>query len=241
MFRWSVFYEMWMECDSVEEKAELRQAIMEYGLFGTEPPKKFKRDFVNVRFILEKNKSLRKKRSDAWKKWWAPEWNSNAVKNWEIIWKQAKQTKQTKTSKTSEIEIEREIEKESIYNPQEAELKIQQGINSIKAERIWNLILKKWNEVMDKHEVMSTELKNRCFNFETVDMEHIEKIMKNYKRIRDKTIEKWLESLFYFQLTEWQLVDFLKFMNKLDWSYQEVIPRLAKGDCKEIAIRKLKS
>lgn len=68
MFRCSVFYEMGMECDSQEEKAELWQAIMEYGLFGTEPPSKFKRDFVNIRFILEKNKTLKQKRSEAWKK-----------------------------------------------------------------------------------------------------------------------------------------------------------------------------
>lgn len=65
MFRCSVFYEMGMECDSQEEKAELWQAIMEYGLFGTEPPSKFKRDFVNIRFILEKNRTLKEKRSEA--------------------------------------------------------------------------------------------------------------------------------------------------------------------------------
>jgi hypothetical protein len=56
---------MGMECDSQEEKAELWQAIMEYGLFGTEPPSKFKRDFVNIRFILDKNKTLKQKRSEA--------------------------------------------------------------------------------------------------------------------------------------------------------------------------------
>jgi hypothetical protein len=34
-------------------------------MFGKEPPQKFKRDFVNVRFILDKSKSLKQKRSDA--------------------------------------------------------------------------------------------------------------------------------------------------------------------------------
>lgn len=67
MFRGSVFYEMWMACETTEERAELWQAIMEYWMFGKEPPQKFKRDFVNVRFILEKSKSLKQKRSDAWK------------------------------------------------------------------------------------------------------------------------------------------------------------------------------
>lgn len=99
MFRWSVFYELGMTCDNIEERAELRQAIMEYGLYGKEPPEKFKRDFVNIRFILDKSKKISYLRSEAWKKWWAKKWNQNAVKNFE---KQAKQAKQAKTNKTSE-------------------------------------------------------------------------------------------------------------------------------------------
>jgi hypothetical protein len=31
---------------------------MEYGLYGKEPPQKFKRDFINIRFILEKSKKI---------------------------------------------------------------------------------------------------------------------------------------------------------------------------------------
>jgi hypothetical protein len=54
-----------MECDTAEERAELWQAIMEYGLFGKEPPKKFKRDFVNIRFILNKSKKISYLRSKA--------------------------------------------------------------------------------------------------------------------------------------------------------------------------------
>ena len=99
MFRWSVFYELWMECDTAEERAELWQAIMEYGLFGKEPPQKFKRDFINIRFILDKSRKISHLRSVAWKKWWAKKWNENAVKNTE---KQQNKQKQAKTSKTSE-------------------------------------------------------------------------------------------------------------------------------------------
>ncbi|MBO7444265.1 MAG: hypothetical protein J6T69_05555 [Methanobrevibacter sp.] len=47
-----------MACDNIEERAELWQAIMEYGLYGKEPPQKFKRDFINIRFILEKSKKI---------------------------------------------------------------------------------------------------------------------------------------------------------------------------------------
>lgn len=99
MFRWSVFYEMGMACDTIEEKAELWQAIMEYGLYGKEPPQKFKMVFVNIRFILDKSHKISEIRSQAWKKWWAKKWNQNAVKNYQ---KQAKQPKQAKTNKTSE-------------------------------------------------------------------------------------------------------------------------------------------
>jgi len=68
MFRWSVFYELGMACDNIEERAELWQAIMEYGLYGKEPPQKFKRDFINIRFILEKSKKISYLRGQAWKK-----------------------------------------------------------------------------------------------------------------------------------------------------------------------------
>lgn len=100
MFRWSVFYELGMACDNVEERAELWQAIMEYGLYGKEPPQKFKRDFINIRFILDKSRKISYLRSEAWKKWGAKKWNQNAVKNFEKYQKQAKQPKTNKTSET---------------------------------------------------------------------------------------------------------------------------------------------
>lgn len=100
MFRWSVFYELGMACDNIEERAELWQAIMEYGLYGKEPPQKFKRDFINIRFILEKSKKISYLRSEAWKKWGARIGNQNAVKNFEKYQKQAKQAKTNKTSET---------------------------------------------------------------------------------------------------------------------------------------------
>jgi hypothetical protein len=54
-----------MECETAEERAELWQSIMEFGLYGKEPPQKFKRDFVNVKFILNRSKQISKKRSTA--------------------------------------------------------------------------------------------------------------------------------------------------------------------------------
>jgi hypothetical protein len=54
-----------MACDNIEERAELWQAIMEYGLYGKEPPQKFKVVFVNIRFILDKSKKISYLRSEA--------------------------------------------------------------------------------------------------------------------------------------------------------------------------------
>ena len=116
MFRWSVFYELGMACDNIEERAELWQAIMEYGLYGKEPPQKFKRDFINIRFILDKSKRISYLRSEAWKKWWAKQWNQNAVKNFEKYQKQAKQAKTNKTSETYSISYSNSISSNDISN-----------------------------------------------------------------------------------------------------------------------------
>lgn len=67
MFRCSLFYELGMQCDTVEEKAELWQSIMEYWLYWKEPPQKFKLLFVNIKFILGRSKEISEKRSEAWK------------------------------------------------------------------------------------------------------------------------------------------------------------------------------
>ena len=90
MFRGSLFYELGMACDTIEEKAELRQAIMEYGLYGKEPPEKFKLVFLNIRYILKKSKEISDERSKAWQKhsgnqytqWdWKRKSNNKAQKN----------------------------------------------------------------------------------------------------------------------------------------------------------------
>ena len=98
MFRWSVFYEMWMACDSLEERAELWQAIMEYWLYEKEPPQKFKRDFVNIRFILDKSKSLKQKRSDAWK-----QHTGNQYTQWDSKRKSNQQAQKTSVEQMEQV------------------------------------------------------------------------------------------------------------------------------------------
>ena len=98
MFRGSVFYEMWMACETAEERAELWQAIMEYWMFGKEPPQKFKRDFVNVRFILDKSKSLKQKRSDAWK-----QHTGNQYTQWDSKRKSNQQAQKTSVEQMEQV------------------------------------------------------------------------------------------------------------------------------------------
>lgn len=98
MFRGSVFYEMWMACETAEERAELWQAIMEYWMFWKEPPQKFKRDFVNVRFILEKSKTLKQKRSDAWK---SHTWNQYT--KWDEKRKATQQAQKTSVEQMEQV------------------------------------------------------------------------------------------------------------------------------------------
>ena len=89
---------MWMACETAEERAELWQAIMEYWMFGKEPPQKFKRDFVNVRFILDKSKSLKQKRSDAWKQ---HTWNQYT--KWDSKRKATQQAQKTSVEQMEQV------------------------------------------------------------------------------------------------------------------------------------------
>jgi len=90
---------MWMACETAEERAELWQAIMEYWMFNKEPPQKFKRDFVNVRFILEKSKTLKQKRSDAWK---SHTWNQYT--KWDEKRKTTQQAQKTSVEQMEQTE-----------------------------------------------------------------------------------------------------------------------------------------
>ena len=66
---------------------------------------------VQTRFTLDKSHDISDSASERWKLGWAPKWNQNAKKNWDIISKQANSSKnKLKQTKTSEVEVEEEIE-----------------------------------------------------------------------------------------------------------------------------------
>jgi len=75
---------------------------------------------VQTRFTLDKSHDISDSASERWKLGWAPKWNQNAKKNWEIIQKQANSSKnklkQTKTSEVEEeVEYKRNIKEKNTY------------------------------------------------------------------------------------------------------------------------------
>lgn len=66
---------------------------------------------VQTRFTLDRSHDISDSASERWKLGWAPKWNQNARKNWDIISKQANSNKNNlKQTKTSEVEEEVEVE-----------------------------------------------------------------------------------------------------------------------------------
>lgn len=66
---------------------------------------------VQTRFTLDRSNEISDSASERWKLGWAPKWNQNAKKNWDIISKQANSSKnKLKQTKTSEVEVEEEVE-----------------------------------------------------------------------------------------------------------------------------------
>ena len=66
---------------------------------------------VQTRFTLDRSHEISDSASERWKLGWAPKWNQNARKNWDIVSKQANSNKNNlKQTKTSEVEEEVEVE-----------------------------------------------------------------------------------------------------------------------------------
>lgn len=94
-----IFYKSFFEASkflSNEDKWKLFDMICQYWLYWneieTDGPAMWM--FLLIKPQLDANN----RRYENWCKWWAPEWNSNAVKNWENISKQPKNN-QTSTKK----------------------------------------------------------------------------------------------------------------------------------------------
>ena len=197
MFRGSVFYEMWLACDNLEERAELWQAIMEYWMFWKEPPQKFKRDFVNVRFILDKSKTLKQKRSDAWK-----QHTGNQYTQWDTKWKAQKtpveQMEQAGTNGTNKNKKENKNIKEENIKKKYLDFVL------LSDEEYWKLLNIFWKERLDK-EIQKLnnyigsswkKYKSHYFTIRQWNQEFIQELEKRKKETetikQDLPSEEWL-------------------------------------------------
>ena len=198
-----------------------------------------------------------------WMKWWAKKWNQNARKNWEKQPKQAngwknnpKQPKQAEYDNDSEYDSDITLrgnasdevdEKEKELMIQERENQLRQTWRVMKAERLGILILKKWNEKLNKDELRNSEYMRYFYSLESDNwsqetvLDMIDKYLDRFKWIRDKINEKDLQPLFFFNLNNRTFNDFMKHLNKFEGKFEEIIPRFTKQDTTTRALRELKS
>lgn len=94
------------------------EAVMDYWIAGIDPPDPIIQALlIQTKFTIDRSVEISSSASIRGKKWWAPQGNKNACKNW---WKQSKQAKSSKNNltqaKTSEEEVEEEREVEENNN-----------------------------------------------------------------------------------------------------------------------------
>ena len=182
-----------------------------------------------------------------WRKWWAKIWNQNARKNWEKQPKQPNGWKNNRNNPKQPKQADSDNDSDSdnyvciAPSAEERENKLRQTSATIKAERLWNIILNKWNQKLEKSELRNNELTRLCYSLDWTNLDLIETYIERYRRIRDNVNEKHLQELFYYDLNKRTLKDFLKNLNMFEGKFEEIIPRFAKNDSWDIALRKLKS
>ena len=185
MFRGSVFYEMWMACETAEERAELWQAIMEYWMFGKEPPQKFKRDFVNVRFILDKSKSLKQKRSDAWKQHtWNQytQWDSKRKSNQQAQKTSVEQMEQVGTNGTNKNKnknIKENIKRKDLENVLLSDTEYNKLI-----EKYWKWVIER--KIEDLNNYIGSKWKKYKSHYFTI----LERLRREWAKPLEKKQEK---------------------------------------------------
>lgn len=94
------------------------EAVMDYWIAGIDPPDPIIQALlIQTKFTIDRSVEISSSASIRGKKWWAPQGNKNACKNW---WKHSKQAKSSKNNltqaKTSEEEVEEEREVEENNN-----------------------------------------------------------------------------------------------------------------------------
>jgi len=104
---------------------------------------------VQTRFTLDRSNEISDSASERWKLGWAPKWNQNAKKNWDIISKQANSSKnKLKQTKTSEVEVE--VEEEVEYKRNIKEKKIYSDFVRLTDEEYSKLLALLWKQKLDQ-------------------------------------------------------------------------------------------
>ena len=167
-----------------DEKTRLEylMAVAEYWIEWKETDNPIiKALMVQTQFTIDRSKEISASASERWQRWWAPQWNQNACKNWENISKQPKTSKNNlKQAKTSEEEVEEEIEDiNNLSNDKLDNEVVQYGDEGI------NKFCSKMREVYEKH-WLSIDLSNRKYAGQRIRKWEIVKAKK-----------EWLDSHWY--------------------------------------------
>lgn len=115
---WFIFYSSFLRAiDYLPKENQLKayQFIVKYGLNGIDPPQDEDPIAYAIFMMAKPQLDANNKRFVNWAKWWAPQGNSNAKKDWENISKQPKTTeKQPKDNQKQPKEKEKDKVKDNV-------------------------------------------------------------------------------------------------------------------------------
>jgi len=258
-FFWT-FWETAQAIEDKEQRLEYLEAVIRHWIGDEEKELSplVNALMVQTRFTLDRSQEISDSASERWKKWWAPKWNTNAVKDWNIIQKQANSNKnklkQTKTSEEEvEVEVEEEIEVEKenkekdststtiqdIVTEQSARISYMNGMRNVEIR--WKQLINKWNSITHREEFMNEELKKALYNLQSIPISTFEERVTKYQSLCDRIKENKAEKLFYYPIWERDLLKFISKINLFYWDDSIIISKIAHKDwvIKDRAVRLL--
>ena len=258
-FFWT-FWETAQAIDNKDQRLEYLEAVIRHWI-GDEEKKLsplVNALMVQTRFTLDRSQEISDSASERWKKWWAPKWNQNAKKNWEIISNQPNSSKnKQEQTKTSEEEVEEEVEEEieeekenkekdststtiqDIVTEQSARISYMNGMRNVEIR--WKQLINKWNSITHREEFMNEELKKALYNLQSIPISTFEERATKYQSLCDRIKENKAEKLFYYPIWERDLLKFISKINLFYWDDSIIISKIAHKDwvIKDRAVRLL--
>ena len=257
------FWTFWETAQAIEDKdqrLEYLEAVIRHWIGDEEKELSplVNALMVQTRFTLDRSQEISDSASERWKKWWAPKWNTNAVKDWNIIQKQANSNKnKLKQTKTSEEEVEEEVEEEievekenkekdststtiqDIVTEQSARISYMNGMRNVEIR--WKQLINKWNSITHREEFMNEELKKALYNLQSIPISTFEERVTKYQSLCDRIKENKAEKLFYYPIWERDLLKFISKINLFYWDDSIIISKIAHKDwvIKDRAVRLL--